>query len=211
MFQKHIFLQKIEKTDRIKRIVEEKEIFMKNICLFLILGNLFCVLFTSCQTNTLELGGRIPDGMIIQEYEGDYYVLLNSATIIPLFEYSEYIYIGALDDKIAYIEDANPNREIDGLRIGDKIEYGSELFKSVHVELGVCYYIPLSNKWNAYIGDINENENELKVLFFFKKRMPLETGFYKSYEDYQEWLGKIEFSEDEYELDERKIIIVPIQ
>lgn len=172
---------------------------------------LFCILSTSCQTKALDLGNRIPAGLTIQDGKYKSYTLLNHATIIPLFEYSEYLSIGGLHDEIDFIKDVNPNRKIDGLCLGDKIEYGSELFKNIHVELGVCYYIPLSNKWNAYIGEINENIHELKVLFFFKKKMSLETGFYMTYEDYQEWLATIDFPEEDYELDERKIIITPIK
>ena len=41
--------------------------------------------------------------------------------------------------------------------------------------------------------------------------MSLETGFYMTYEDYQEWLATIDFPEEDYELDERKIIITPIK
>ena len=166
---------------------------------------LLCILFNSCKT--LELGDKMPESMSKENDNYSEYTLLNSSTIVPLYKYSEYVSIGGLNDEIEFIEDENPNRVIDGLRIGDKIEYGSELFKKVHVELGVCYYIPLSNNWNAYIGEINEKETDLKVLFFFKKKMSLETGFYKTYDEYQEWLGTLEFPEEDYELPEYKVLL----
>lgn len=196
------------------RIVRDRLIMMRQIHrrqlkakIFVIL--LLCVLFNSCKT--LELGDKMPESMSKENDNYSEYTLLNSSTIVPLYKYSEYVSIGGLNGEIEFIGDENPNRVIDGLRIGDKIEYGSELFKKVHVELGVCYYIPLSNNWNAYIGEINEKETDLKVLFFFKKKMSLETGFYKTYDEYQEWLSTLEFPEEDYELDERKIIIVPVQ
>lgn len=40
--------------------------------------------------------------------------------------------------------------------------------------------------------------------------MALETGFYKTYDEYKEWLDTLEFPEEDYELPEYKVLFIPI-
>ena len=124
------------------------------------------------------------------------YTLLNSATVLPLYAYSDYISIGGMEGKVQYIKDEDPYRIINGIRIGDEISLDSNLFDRIQVEVGVGYYIPLGNQWNAFIGDINTEDSDFSVLFFFKKRIPENNTFFMSYGDYKKWLNGIEFPED---------------
>jgi len=158
---------------------------------------LFCIFisFCSCRAEqSLDIGDSIPYGVQNQINE-KCYTLLNSATILPLYYYSKYISIGGTDGIIEFIKDETPDKVISGMKIGDKIIVGSDFFKKIYAEIGVGFYIPIEDGWNAFIGDANTDEENFEVMFFFKKKLCSAASFLMNYEEYKIWLEKINFNQ----------------
>lgn len=152
------------------------------------------ILISVCSCSTITLGSKIPDN-IIKDYETGTYTLLNSSTILPLYKCSKYISVGGRNGVVEFVKDETPNKIINEIKIGDEITRASKFFKKIMVEMGVGYYIPLEDNNFAFIGDINTEESNFKVLFFFKKNLDYKSVFFMEYEAYKEWLDKIEFVE----------------
>ena len=46
-----------------------------------------------------------------------------------------------------------------GAKVSDCLKYSKE---GIRIEPGVCFYIPLYSGWNAEVGNINNNLNEIQ-------------------------------------------------
>ena len=150
---------------------------------------LFLLFLSSCKTlDYLEIGCSFP--LEAKNHSEElHYTLLNAATILPLRYCSRYISIGGNNGIIEFIKDESPDKKIGGMRIGDKINPDSELFKQIKVEIGVGFYIPTNTGWNAFIGDTNTDEKNFRVLFFFKKEYT-GAGVFMTYEEYKNWMWR---------------------
>ena len=158
---------------------------MKNKIILLLL--LFA---SSCKSlELLEIGSSIPVEVQNNAVEANY-TLLNASTILPLYYCSKHMSVGGNNGIVEFIKDETPGKYFSGMKIGDKIIFGSELFSHIQAEIGVCFYIPVGDGWNAFIGDINTDEEDFEVLFFFKKEYS-GAGIFMSYEEYKIWLKKL--------------------
>lgn len=154
---------------------------------------IFCLLMLCCSCKTLgkiEIGNSIPTA-VQANADKNCYTLLNAATIIPLYNYSEYISIGGTDGIVEFIKDETPGKVIGKMKLGDEIISGSDLFKQIKTEIGVGFYIPTDKGWNAFIGDSSTDEGDFKILFFFKKQTYPGVGTFMTYEEYKTWLNKV--------------------
>ena len=152
---------------------------------------LILILLSSCKTlDSLEIGNELPRDLQC-DVEKSQYTLLNSATILPLYYWADYISIGGNKGIIEFIKDETPDKDFYGLKIGDKVFSGSDLFGQIQVEIGVGFYIPINDGWNAFIGDSNTDEEDFEIRFFFKK-INSGAGIFMSYEEYKTWLERMQ-------------------
>lgn len=165
------------------------------ICIF------FMIFFVSCTSmNNIILGEKCTNSLSRKIYDkANCTVLLNSATILPLYKYSRYISFGLENGIIKFIMNNNPEKCISGLKIGSRIDKFLQKGNLLMVEIGVCYFVMLDDNWYGCVGDINtefENEQDLKILYFYKKELNNAVGFILNYQEYKIWLNTVGFPSD---------------
>ena len=176
----------------------------KRYCIYIF----FIILFVSCvSTNIVTLGEKYTNPLSRKIHDGaNCTVLLDSATILPLYKHSKYINFGLENGVIKFIMNNNPGKCISGLKIGNKIDKFLQKGNSLMVEIGVCYFVILDDNWYGFVGDINkefENEQDLQILYFYRKELNNVPGFIMNYQEYKTWLNTIGFPSD---IDDHKIL-----